>query len=53
MANLSSAVFMVAEFIIKNELYNFKSLAEETQQKLINAYGKGFEQEVNQRLAVF
>ena len=51
MANINTAVAMVVEYIVSCGLYNFKSLAEETQQKLVNAYGKDFETQVNNRLA--
>lgn len=47
MAHIDKAVGMVIEYIITNGLYNFQSLAEETQAKLISAYGKGFEKKVN------
>lgn len=50
MTNVTSAVIMVVEFIVEHELYNFKSLAEETQERLISAYGSSFEQRVNQSL---
>lgn len=50
MTNLNMAVGMVVEYIVTAGLYNFKSLAEETQQRLINAYGTSFESQVNARL---
>ena len=50
MAHISKAVFMVVEYIISNELYNFQSLASETQERLISAYGFNFEAKVNKEL---
>ena len=50
MAHVSKAVFMVVEYIITNELYNFQSLANETQERLIQAYGSNFEAKVNKEL---
>ena len=50
MAHVSKAVFMVVEYIISNELYNFQSLASETKERLINAYGSNFETQVNKEL---
>ena len=50
MAHVSKAVFMVVEYIISNELYNFQSLASETKERLINAYGSNFETKVNKEL---
>lgn len=50
MAHVSKAVFMVVEYIISNELYNFQSLASETQERLISAYGSNFEAKVNKEL---
>lgn len=50
MTNKSQAILMVVEFIISHELYNFKSLAEKTQETLIGTYGTGFEVEVNRCL---
>ena len=35
------------KFIIAHELYNFKSLEERTQSRLIKAYGSDFERQVN------
>lgn len=52
MANLSTAVGLVVEYIVTNGLYSFKSLAEETQQKLISAYGEKFEEKVNSQLVL-
>lgn len=52
MANVSTAVGMVVEYIVTSGLYNFKSLAEETQQALISAYGTGFENLVNKMLVL-
>ena len=45
--SLSQAVITVVEYIIANELYSFQSLSEETQAKLICAYGPNFGQQVN------
>ena len=45
--SLSQAVITVVEYIIANELYNFQSLSEETQSKLISVYGPNFGQQVN------
>ena len=45
--SLSQAVITVVEYIIANELYSFQSLSEETQDKLIGAYGPNFGQQVN------
>lgn len=42
-----SAVAMVVDYIIQADLYNFKSLSEETQARLLNAYGSDFEQKVD------
>lgn len=50
MAHVSKAVFMVVEYIISNELYNFQSLTNETQERLIEAYGSNFEVQVNKAL---
>ena len=50
MAHVSKAVFMVVEYIISNELYNFQSLASETQERLISAYGSNCEAKVNKEL---
>ena len=50
MANINTAVTMVVEYIVSCGLYNFKSLEEETQQKLTNAYGADFEYQVNEKL---
>ena len=47
MADRVNAVTMVVEFIIAHELYNFKSLEERTQSRLIKAYGSDFERQVN------
>lgn len=52
MAQPNIAVAMVVEYIVTSGLYSFKSLAEETQQKLIGAYGKDFESQVNAQLAL-
>ena len=46
----SQAVITVIEYIIENELYNFKSLSENAQEKLIDAYGPTFEEQVNKGL---
>ena len=50
MAHVSKAVFMVVEYIISNELYNFQSLTSETQERLISAYRSNFEAKVNKEL---
>ena len=47
MANIGMAIKMVVEFIQENELYNFQSLTENTQEKLLNTYGSNFESQVN------
>jgi len=52
MAGINTAVGMVVEYIVSAGLYSFKSLAEETQQKLINAYGASFEEKVNAQLTL-
>jgi hypothetical protein len=52
MANVNTAVGIVVDYIVTGGLYNFKSLAEETQQKLINAYGVDFEHRVNAQLSL-
>ena len=52
MAGINTAVTMGVEYIVSAGLYSFKSLAEETQQKLIHAYGAGFEHQVNARLSL-
>ena len=44
---VGQAILMVVNFIEENELYNFQSLAEETQAKLISTYGTAFESAVN------
>ena len=48
--SLSQAVNTVVEYIVSNELYNFQSLASETKERLINAYGSNFETQVNKTL---
>ena len=48
--SLNQAVVTVVEYIISNELYNFQSLASETKERLINAYGSNFETKVNKEL---
>ena len=50
MANVSTAVGLVVEYIVTTGLYNFKSLSEETQQKLIGAYGEDIENHINAQL---
>lgn len=50
MADKAQAVTMVVEFIIMHELYNFKSLAKQTRERLLTTYGTGFEKEVNKCL---
>ena len=50
MANVNTAVGLVVDYILSCGLYSFKSLAEETQQKLIHAYGTDFENRVNAQL---
>ena len=45
--SVSKAIVMVVNFIQENELYNFQSLAEETQTKLLDTYGSAFELAVN------
>jgi hypothetical protein len=52
MASINTAVNIVVDYIVTTGLYNFKSLAEETQQKLINAYGSEFECQVNAQLSL-
>lgn len=52
MADKIRAVAMVVNFIRENELYSFKSLAESTQQRLINAYGTDIETNVNMSLGI-
>ena len=52
MAWISTAVTMVTEYIVALGLYSFKSLTEETQRKLISAYGSDFEQKVNAQLTM-
>lgn len=52
MAGINKAVGMVVEYIVATGLYSFKSLAEETQQKLIDAYGADFEHRVNAQLSL-
>ena len=52
MASVNKAIGMVVEYIVYCGLYNFKSLAEETQQKLVSAYGADFEHQVNARLTL-
>lgn len=52
MANINIATAMVVNYIVTNELYNFKSLTEETQQKLINVYGVDIEHYVNAQLSL-
>ena len=50
MAHISKAVFMVVEYIVSNELYNFQSLSMETQERLMTAYGSNFKLQVNKAL---
>ena len=50
MAHISKAVFMVVEYIVSNELYNFQSLSMETQERLTTTYGSNFETQVNKEL---
>lgn len=50
MADKAKATIMIIEFIIAHELYNFKSLEERTQNRLITAYGPGIEADVNKGL---
>lgn len=50
MASFENAVSMVANYIVSNDLYNFQSLSEDSQQKLISAYGKEIESCVNAQL---
>ena len=50
MAGVNTAVKLVVEYIVSTGLYSFKSLAEETQEKLISAYGLEFESQVNAQL---
>lgn len=50
MAHVSKAIIMVVEYIVSNELYNFQSLATETQERLKKAYGSNFETQVNKAL---
>ncbi len=52
MAQVDTAVGMVIDYIVSAGLYSFKSLADETQSKLIEAYGEDFENKVNARLAL-
>lgn len=47
MAHIDTAVKMVIDYIVTNGLYSFQSLAEETQTKLLSAYGASFEGKVN------
>ena len=46
----NQAVVKVIEYIIENELYNFKSLSEKAQERLMNAYGANFGEQVNKGL---
>lgn len=50
MAHINKAVFMVVEYIVSNELYNFQSLSMEAQERLTTAYGSNFELQVNKTL---
>ena len=50
--SLSQAVIIVVEYIIENELYNFKSLSDSTQKRLIDHYGPTFEEQVNLSLGL-
>lgn len=52
MANVSTAVGMVVEYIVSAGLFNFKSLEEGTQRALIGAYGANFEHQVNAQLTM-
>lgn len=52
MAHVNTAVAMVVEYIISNELYNFRSLTTNTQKRLKRAYGSNFETKVNKALGV-
>lgn len=44
---LSSAITAVVEYIIAHELYNFQSLSDKAQERLLNAYGSDFGNQVN------
>ena len=46
----SQAIATVIKYIITNELYSFQSLSEETQKKLVGAYGPSFGKQVNKGL---
>ena len=46
----SQAIITVVKYIIENELYSFKSLSDNAQKRLIDAYGPTFEEQVNKGL---
>lgn len=50
--SLSQAVITVINYIIENELYSFKSLSDNAQQRLIEAYGPTFGEQVNRGLGL-
>jgi hypothetical protein len=50
MADKIKATAMVVEFILSSGLYDFNSLEESTQKRLITAYGPSIESDVNKGL---
>lgn len=52
MVNLDTAVTLVVNHIVQLGLYSFKSLGEETQDKLTNTYGKDFGKKVDAQLSL-
>ena len=52
MANINTAVCMIVDYIVANNLYSFNSLTEETQEKLVNIYGESIERQVNSLLTL-
>lgn len=52
MADINTAIGMVVDYIISLGLYSFKSLSDETQNKLEKTYGKDFGKKVNAQLSL-
>lgn len=50
MVNFDTAVTLVVNHIVQLGLYSFKSLGEETQDKLTSTYGKDFGKKVDAQL---
>lgn len=50
MASFEEAVKLTVDMIVEGKLFSFNSLSELTQWRLLNAYGKEFENAVNNSL---